>query len=171
MVFEAYQQLEENRFREDFGLYFEDFYSGLIIEHRPGRTITDSDNISMTLLTMNTAPLHFDAHYASKTEWGKTLVDSTMTLAMVTGMSVNSISKKVVANLGWDNVKLMKPIFAGDTIYAETEIIEKRESKSRPDQGIVTVETRGIKQTGEVFMSFNRVILIYKKGKSPSYDI
>lgn len=171
MILESYKEIEKNRYREDFGLYYEDFEPGMIIEHRPGRTITDYDNISMSLLTMNTAQLHFDSHYASKTEWKKILVDSTLTLAIITGMTVNTISKKVVANLEWDKVKLLKPIFAGDTIYAETEIIEKRGSRSRPTQGIVTVETRGIKQTNEIFMSFRRTILIYKKGHAPEYDI
>ncbi len=171
MILESYKELGKNRYREDFGLYYDDFQLGMIIEHRPGRTITDYDNISMSLLTMNTAQLHFDAHYAAKTEWKKILVDSTLTLAIITGMTVNTISKKVVANLEWDKVKLLKPIFAGDTIYAETEIIEKRESSSRPTQGIVTVETRGIKQTGEIFMSFRRTILIYKNGHAPDYDI
>ncbi len=171
MEFKPYQKISDQRYREDFGLYFEDFEEGLIIEHRPGRTLSRADNSWLTLLTMNTAQLHFDAHYASKTEWKQPLVDSTLTLAMITGMTVNSISKKVVANLGWDKVKLMKPVFEGDTIYAETEVLGKRESKSRPTQGIVTVETRGIKQTKEVFMSFQRSILVYKRGGAPDYDI
>ena len=171
MAFNCYQKISENRYREDFGFYFEDFAVGQIIEHRPGRTITQTDNTWMTLLTMNTAQLHFDAHYAEKTEWKKPLVDSTLTLAIITGMTVNTISKKVVANLEWDKVKLLKPIFEGDTIYAETEVLSKRESTSRPEQGIVTVETRGIKQNGEIFMTFQRTVLIYKKGHAPAYDI
>ena len=171
MVLESYKEISKNRYRKDFGLYFEDFKPGLIIEHRPGRTITQSDNISLTLLKMKTAQLHFDSHYASKTEWKKPLVDSMITLAIITGMTVNSISNKVVANLEWDKVKLMKPIFEGDAVYAETEVIEKRDSKSRPTQGIATVETRGFKQTGEMFMSFRRSILIYRKGHAPAYDI
>lgn len=171
MPFNCYQKISENRYREDFGFYYEDFVIGQIIEHRPGRTITQTDNIWMTLLSLNTAQLHFDSHYAEKTEWKKPLVDSTFTLAIITGMSVNTISKKVVANLEWDKVKLLKPVFEGDTIYAESEILAKRESNSRPDQGIVTIESRGIKQTGEIFMTFQRTVLIYKKGKAPDYSI
>ncbi|CDZ77524.1 Bifunctional protein PaaZ [Legionella massiliensis] len=168
---QSYLPIGENRIREDFGFYFEDFEVGQIIEHRPGRTITQNDNISFTLLTMNTAQLHFDAHYAEQTEWKKPLVNSTFTLAIITGMTVNTISKKVVANLEWDKVKLLKPIFEGDTIYAETEIKNKRESSSRPGQGIVTVETRGINQHNEIFMSFERTVLVYRKGGAPDYSI
>lgn len=167
----SYQKIADNRIREDFGFYFEDFVVGQIIEHRPGRTITRNDNIWMTLLTMNTAQLHFDAHFAEQTEWKQPLVDSTLTLAIITGMTVNTISKKVVANLQWDEVKLLKPVFEGDTIYAESEILDKRESKSREGQGIVTVATRGIKQDRSVFMSFKRTVLVYKKGYCPAYDI
>ncbi|WP_445364926.1 MaoC/PaaZ C-terminal domain-containing protein [Microbulbifer sp. ANSA001] len=171
MNFKPYKEIEENRFREDFGFYFEDFEVGLVIEHRPGRTLTRADNVWMTLLTMNTAQLHFDAHYAERTEWKLPLVDSTLTLAIITGMTVNTISKKVVANLEWDKVKLLKPVFEGDTIYAESEIISKRESKSRPAQGIVTVETRGIKQNGDIFMTFLRTVLVYRRGHTPDYAI
>lgn len=120
---------------------------------------------------MNTAHLHFDAHFAESTEWKKPLVDSTITLAMITGMTVNSISKKVVANLEWDKVKLLKPIFEGDTIYAESEVLSKRESNSRPTQGIVKVETRGITQDKEVFMTFERSVLVYKRSAHLDYEI
>lgn len=167
----SYLEISENRVREDFGYYFDDFEIGQVIEHRPGRTITETDNYWLTLLTMNTAQLHFDAHYAEKSEWKKPLVDSTLTLAIVTGMTVNTISKKVVANLEWDKVVLNKPIFAGDTIYAESEIIDKRESKSRTGQGIVKVRTKGLKQDGSIFMTFERTILVYKRGSSPNYDL
>src|SRR5580698_9205159 len=109
----AYRKIAENRFREVSGLYYEDFEIGNTYEHRPGRTITDVDNIWMTLLTMNTQPVHFDAAYAAKTEWKKMLVDSTFTLAVLTGMSVRTVSAKVVANLGWDKVKATHPVFAG----------------------------------------------------------
>ncbi|WP_444908300.1 MaoC/PaaZ C-terminal domain-containing protein [Microbulbifer sp. SSSA008] len=171
MEFNPYKKIDNNRYREDFGFYFEDFVEGIIIEHRPGRTLTRTDNTWMTLLTMNTAQLHFDAHYAESTEWNLPLVDSTLTLAIVTGMTVNTISKKVVANLEWDKVKLLKPVFEGDTVYAESEVISKRESKSRPTQGIVSVETRGINQRGDTFMSFQRTVLVYKKGHAPNYEI
>jgi itaconyl-CoA hydratase len=163
----AYRQIDENRFRETSGLYFEDFVPGTIYEHRPGRTITDVDNIWSTLLTMNTQQVHFDAAYAAKTEWKKLLVDSTFTLAVITGMSVRTVSAKVVANLGWDKVKATHPVFAGDTLYAESTVLAKRESASRPTQGIVTVETKGINQDGKVVMTFERTMLIYKRGHSP----
>lgn len=171
MQVKLYQELGDNHYREDFGFYYEDFDIGMVIEHRPGRTITRNDNIWMTLLTMNTAPLHFDAHYSSSTEWKEPLVDSTLTLAIVTGMTVNTVSKRVVANLGWDKVKLIKPVFEGDTLYAESKILSKRESKSRPTQGIVTVLTSGVNQRNEVVMTFERTILIYKKGHFPNYDL
>jgi itaconyl-CoA hydratase len=163
----AYRQLSPNRYRETSGLYYEDFEIGDIFEHRPGRTITDVDNIWMTLLTLNVQPVHFDLAYASKTEWKKLLVDSTFTLALLTGMSVRTVSAKVVANLGWDKVKATHPVFAGDTLYAESTILSKRESKSRPTQGIVTVSTRGVNQDGKEVMSFERTMLIYKRGHSP----
>ena len=163
----AYKKLTDNRYRETSGLYFEDFTPGITYEHRPGRTITDVDNIWMTLLTLNSQQVHFDSAYAQKTEWKKLLVDSTFTLALLTGMSVRTVSAKVVANLGWDNVKAVAPVFAGDTLYAESIVLSKRESKSRPTQGIVTVETQGINQDGTVVMTFERTMLIYKRGHSP----
>jgi itaconyl-CoA hydratase len=163
----AYREIGQNRYRETSGLYYEDFEVGDTFEHRPGRTITDVDNIWMTLLTMNVQPVHFDAVYAAKTEWKKMLVDSTFTLALLTGMSVRTVSAKVVANLGWDKVKASHPVFAGDTLYAESTVLAKRESQSRPTQGIVTVRTRGVNQDGIEVMSFERTILIYKQGHSP----
>ncbi len=166
----AYRQIGDKRFREISGLYFEDFEPGNVYEHRPGRTITDVDNIWMTLLTMNTQQVHFDAEYATKTEWKKLLVDSTFTLALLTGMSVRTVSAKVVANLGWDKVRASAPVFAGDTLYAESTVLSRRESKSRPTQGIVTVETKGVNQHGVVVMSFERTMLIYKRGHSPEAD-
>lgn len=163
----AYREIGPNRYRETNGLYFEDFVVGDTFEHRPGRTLTDVDNIWMTLLTMNVQPVHFDAAYAAQTEWKKMLVDSTLTLALLTGMSVRSVSAKVVANLGWDKVRATHPVFAGDTLYAESTVLAKRESKSRPTQGIVTVSTRGVNQDGVEVMSFERTMLMYKRGHSP----
>ena len=163
----AYRELGAKRYRETSGLYYEDFEVGDIFEHRPGRTITDVDNIWVTLLTLNVQPVHFDAAYAAKTEWKKLLVDSTLTLALLTGMSVRTVSAKVVANLGWDKVKATHPVFAGDTLYAESTVVSKRESRSRPTQGIVTVSTRGLNQDGKEVMSFERTMLIYKRGHSP----
>lgn len=158
-------QVDENRYREDFGRYYGEFAVGDVYEHRPGRTVTQTDNIWFTRLTMNNHPLHFDDEYGAESEFDECIVNSTLTLAIVTGMSVNDISYKTVANLGWDDVRLTNPVFHGDTIYAESEVIDKRESESRPDDGIVTVETRGHKQTGEEVISFERAMLIPKESK------
>ena len=163
----AYKSVGDKRYRETSGLYYEDFTPGDVFEHRPGRTVLDVDNTYFTLLTLNVQQVHFDAAYAAQTEWKKMLVDSTFTLALLTGMSVRTVSAKVVANLGWDKVKATHPVFAGDTLYAETTILEKRESKSRPTQGIVTVSTRGINQDGKEVMTFERTMLIHKRGHSP----
>jgi len=149
------------------GRHFEDFRVGDVYQHRPGRTISEADNTWFTLLTMNQHPLHFDAAYAAKTEFGRPLVNSCLTLAMVTGMSVSDLSQKAVANLGWDKVRLTAPVFAGDTVYAESEVLDVRESKSRPTEGIVTVRTTGRKADGTVFMTFERSILVPKRGHAP----
>jgi itaconyl-CoA hydratase len=153
-----------NRYRESFGRCLEDFTVGDIYEHRPGRTISETDNTWFTLLTMNTHPVHFDAAYAAKTEFGRPLVNSCLTLSIVAGMSVSDLSQKAVANLGWDRIRLTEPVFAGDTIYAESEVLEVRESKSRPTQGVVTVRTTGKKADGTVFMTYERSFLVPKRG-------
>src|SRR5215510_7409294 len=153
-----------NRLRESYGRYFEDFVVGEIYEHRPGRTISEADNTWFTLLTMNQHPLHFDANYAAKSEFGARLVNSCLTLSIVVGMSVSDVSQKAIANLGWTEIKLTAPVFIGDTIYAESEVLAKRESASRPTQGIVTVKTLGKKADGTQFMSFERTVLVPKRG-------
>ena len=163
MVAEA-KRVGEKRFRESYGRYFEDFEIGDVYEHRPGRTITETDNTWFTLLTMNQHPLHFDKEYGAKTEFGKVLVNSCLTISLVTGMSVSDISQKTIANLGWDKVRLSGPVFVGDTVYAESQVLSKRESNSRPNQGIVSVETKGIKQDKSVVISFERSMLIPFKG-------
>jgi len=163
----AFKTVGDRRFREISGLYWEDFQAGDVFEHRPGRTVLDVDNVYFSLLTLNTQPVHFDAAYAAHTEWKKLLVDSTFTLALLTGMSVRTVSAKVVANLGWDKVKATHPVFAGDTLYAESTVLHKRESKSRPTQGLVTVATRGVNQDRIEVMSFERTMLIYRRGHSP----
>ena len=152
------------RIRETFGRCYEDFVVGDIYEHRPGRTISEADNTWFTLLTMNTHPLHFDAAYAAKTEFGRPVVNSALTLAIVAGMSVSDISQQAIANLGWNDIRLTKPVFAGDTLYAESEVLAKRESASRPHQGIVTVKTTGMKADGTVFMTYERTVLVPKRG-------
>ena len=158
------KEVGPNRYRESFGRHLEDFTVGDVYEHRPGRTISEADNTWFTLLTMNTHPLHFDAAYCEKTEFGRPLVNSCLTLAMVAGMSVSDLSQKAVANLGWDKIRLTAPVFAGDTIYAESEVLAVRDSKSRPTQGIVTVRTTGRKADGTVFMSYERSILVPRRG-------
>ncbi len=157
-------EIAPGRFRESFGRHFEDFETGHVYEHRPGRTITENDNIWFTLLTMNTHPLHFDNEYASKSEFGKPLVNSCLTLSIVVGMSVSDVSQKAIGNLGWNDIKLSAPVFCGDTLYAESTVLGKRESASRPTQGIVTVRTVGLKADGTVVISFERSVLVPKRG-------
>ena len=152
------------RTRESFGRYYEEFEIGDVYEHRPGRTISEADNTWFTLLTMNNHPLHFDAVYAAKSEFGRPLVNSCLTLSIVVGMSVSDVSYKAIGNLGWNDIKLPAPVFIGDTLYAESEVLAKRESQSRPTQGIVTVRTRGTNQDGKVVISYERTILVPKRG-------
>lgn len=163
-------EVSPGRFRESFGRWYEEFVVGHTYEHRPGRTITDTDNVWFTLLTMNQHPAHFDYEYAKKTEFEKPLVCSPFTVALMVGMSVSDLSQKSVANLGWNDIRMSKPLFPGDTLYAESEVLEKRESKSRPDQGIVTVRTTGKNQHGDVVCTFNRTMLIWKRGHGPVAD-
>ncbi|AET92950.1 MULTISPECIES: MaoC family dehydratase [Caballeronia] len=164
------EKVGEQRYRASYGRYLEDFTVGDIYEHRPGRTITDADNIQFSLLTMNFHPMHCDAHHASKSEFGKLLVSSGLTVAIVLGMSVNDVSGKAIANLGWKEIRLTGPVFAGDTLYAESEVLEVRESKSRPTQGIVTVHTRAFNQDGKPVMDFIRTALIAKRGHGTAED-
>ena len=146
------------------GRYFEDFTVGETYKHWPGRTITATDNTWFTLLTMNQHPIHFDEEYAKHTEFGKPLVNSALTLAIVAGMSVADVSQKAIANLGWTDIKLTHPVFAGDTLYAESEVLAKRESKSRPDACIVSVRSTGKNQDGAVVCTFDRTMLIQRRG-------
>jgi acyl dehydratase len=139
------------------GRVYEDFEVGDIYQHPLGRTVTQTDNIWFTLLTVNPNPIHFDAHYASQTAFGKPLVDSTFTLALVTGLSVTDISQNGI-NLGWDDVKLPAPVYEGDTIYAS-----KRQSKSHEDRGIIQVKTTGYNQEGTTILTFKRSIMVYKQ--------
>jgi itaconyl-CoA hydratase len=149
---------------EELGRAFEDFAPGQIFRHRPGRTITEADNVWFTLLTMNTHPLHFDDAFAAEQEFGKPLVNSCLTLSMVVGMSVRDTSQRAIANLGWSEIKLTHPVFVGDTIYAQSEVLAVRESAKRPNAGIVTIRTIGEKSTGEQFISFERNMLMPKRG-------
>lgn len=149
------------------GRFFEDFTVGDVYQHPLGRTVTTTDNMWFTLLTQNTAPIHFDHHYAAQTAFGRPLVDSTFTLALVTGQSVSDVSQNVFANLGWDEVRLPHPVFEGDTIYSQSEVLEARDSQSRPDVGVVTVRTTGYNQEGVVVITFKRVLLVYRRGRGP----
>jgi itaconyl-CoA hydratase len=161
---QSWKEVAPHRYRETFGRYYEDFEVGDVYEHRPGKTVLEADNHFFTLLTLNTHPLHFDAEYGRGTEFGRNLVVSTYTLSLLIGMSVSDCSQKAIANLGMDEVRFTKPVFAGDTLYGESEVLAKRESKSRPGQGIVTIRTVGRNQTGEIVCSFKRDMLIPGRG-------
>tara|TARA_E500000331_G_scaffold194297_1_gene186689 strand:+ start:660 stop:1175 length:516 start_codon:yes stop_codon:yes gene_type:complete len=158
------KKISKDVFRETFGRYYEEFEVGHKYEHRPGRTITETDNQWFTLLTMNTHPLHFDAEYAKASEFGQPLVNSTFTIAVIVGMTVTDVSQKAIANLGWDQISLTAPVFVGDTLYAESEVLAKRESKSRQNAGIVTVRTWGKKSDGTIVTEFDRKMLIPFQG-------
>jgi itaconyl-CoA hydratase len=149
------------------GRVFEDFEVGDVYEHPLGRTVIAADNVWFTCLTMNTNPIHFDAEYASRTEFGRPLVNSCFTLALVTGQSVTDLTVNAVANLGWDEVRLPHPVFEGDTIRSKSEVLETRESKSRPTVGIVRVRTTGMNQHGVPVIEFTRTFMIWKRGNVP----
>jgi acyl dehydratase len=148
------------------GRCYEDFEVGDIYPHPLGRTITETDNIWFTLLTVSNNPIHFDRHYAAQTEFKRPLVDSTFTLALVTGLSVADLSQNAI-NLGWDQVRLPAPVFEGDTIYARSEVLEKRESQSHPERGIVHVKTSGFNQDGVTVIEFRRTVMVYKRAYVP----
>lgn len=160
------KKVGKQRYRESFGRYYEEFVVGDVYEHRPGRTISETDNTWFTLLTMNTHPMHFDAEYAKASEFGKRIVCSPLTVALMVGMSVTDVSQKAIANLGWTDIKLTFPLFIGDTLYALSEVLDKRESGSRPGAGIVTVKTVGTNQDDKVVCTFSRTMLIAKQGHS-----
>lgn len=145
------------------GRYLEEFEVGAIYRHWPGRTISEADDTWFTLLTMNTHPLHFDAYYGSKTQHGRRLVNGTLVFSIVVGMSVADISEKCIANLEYEKVLHLGPTFHGDTIYAETEVLEITPSKSREDRGIVYVETRAWNQKSEKVLSLRRRVLVPRK--------
>ncbi len=149
------------------GRVYEDFEVGDVYRHPIGRTVIDTDNIWFTLLTQNNNPIHFDRVYAAQTEFGKPLVDSTFTLALVTGQSIIDLGLNVMANLGWDEVRLPNPVFAGDTIYSQSEVLSTRESKSRPNVGIVSVKTTGFNQDGTVVIEFKRTFMVFRRDHVP----
>ena len=149
------------------GRVYEDFAVGDVYEHPLGRTILDADNVWFTCLTMNANPIHFDGEYARQTEFGRRLVNSCFTLSLVTGQSVIDLTMNAVANLGWDQVTLPHPVFEGDTIYARSEVLETRESKSRPKVGLVKVKTTGVNQDGTTVIEFTRTFMVWKRGHVP----
>jgi itaconyl-CoA hydratase len=151
------------------GRFFEDFEVGDVYRCRIGRTITDADNIWFTLLTNNTNQIHFNEHYAERTEFGRPLVNSILTLAIVAGLGVADTSENGFA-LGWDEIKLPNPLFHGDTLYSESEVVDKRESRSKPEWGIVKFRSRGIKQDGTLVMEYTRSVMVWKRAHAPLQD-
>lgn len=156
----GFRHIAEGRIRENVGLGYDEFTVGLVIEHRPGRTVTETDNILGTALTGNVAPIHTDAHYSANTEWGRILVCGGVTLNLVAGMSVRSTSGLTAANLALTDVQFKAPVFVGDTLYAETEVLSRRRSKSRPTNGIITCRTSGHNQAGTRVLTFTRTFLV-----------
>ncbi|MFN2459364.1 MAG: MaoC family dehydratase [Candidatus Velthaea sp.] len=150
------------------GRFYEDFEVGDLYRHPLGRSVTEADNIWFTLLTQNTNPIHFDNAYAKQTAFGKALVNSCFTLSLVTGQSVTDLSQNALANLAWTDIQLPNPVFVGDTIYSRSEVLGKRESKSRPDVGIVDVRTEGVNQDGTLVIAYKRTFMVYKRGHQPA---
>jgi len=153
------------------GRFFEDFSVGDVFRSRIGRTITDADNVWFTCLTMNTNQVHFNAPYAERTRFGRSLVNSTFTLALVTGLTVPDTSENAAANLAWTDIKLPKPVFVGDTLWSESEILELRESQSNASVGIVTMRCRGVNQNAEVVIEFRRTFMAYRRAAAESASI
>ena len=152
------------------GRFYEDFEVGDIYRCRYGRTVTEADNTQFTLLTNNTNQIHFNRDYAARTEWKQPLVNSALTLSIVAGMGVADVSENGFA-LGWDEITLPHPVFAGDTLYSESEVIETRESRSRPEQGIVKVETRGYNQNGDLVIRYRRSVMVWKHEHAPAQKL
>lgn len=152
------------------GRYLEDFEVGDIYRSRLGRTVTEADNIWFTLLTNNTNQIHFNNHYGAQTEWGRCLINSALMLSIVAGLGVADVSENGFA-LGWDEITLHEPLFAGDTLYSESEVVEVRESRSRPEQGIVKVETRGYNQDGQLIIKYRRSVMVWKRGCAPNKNL
>ena len=160
MTAQGYREVGPRRYREIIGFRYDEFVVGDVFEHRPGRTITEMDNVLMSMLSLNTSPLHIDAAYTANGPWKQPLVSSLVTLSIVSGMSVRSTSGQAVANLGWESVRLHHPVFAGDTLYAESTVLDKRLSASRPGEGVVRVRTTAAKSTGEGVITFERAFLV-----------
>ena len=153
------------------GRYFEDLNVGDVYQHPLGRTVTEADNTSFTLMTMNTNQMHFNTEYAARSEFGRPLVVSTLTVAIAVGQSVTDITQNAFANLGWTDIRMTNPVFAGDTLWSESLVTSKRESKSRPLAGIVTVKTRTLNQEAEEVCSFFRTFYVHKRGAAAATDV
>ncbi len=146
------------------GKYFNDLEKGMTIHHSLGRTITETDNVLFNALTMNTQPLHLNEDFSSKTQFGKRIVNGILTLGVVIGITVNELTAgTIVANLGYEKVEHPKPVFHGDTIYVETQVLEKRASRSKPDRGIVKLKHLGKNQDGDVICEVERTVLFLKR--------
>ncbi|MFJ2175175.1 MaoC family dehydratase [Streptomyces sp. NPDC087851] len=156
----SYRQIGEDRIRESVGLSYPELAPGLIIEHRPGRTVTELDNLLGAALSGNVAPIHTDAHFSSQTQWGRILVCSGVTLNLVAGMTVRSISGLTTANLAVDHVRFTTPVHIGDTLYAETKILTRRASESHPDTGVITCHTTARNQHRTSVLTFTRTFLV-----------
>ena len=152
------------------GRFYEDLEIGDVYRSRIGRTISEADNVWFTCLTMNTNQIHFNAPYAERTQFGQPLVNSAFTLALVLGMTVPDTSENAAANLGWGEITLPKPVFVGDTLWAESEITARRESRSNPSVGIVSMRCRGINQRREVVIELTRTFMVYKRGAPEVVD-
>ncbi|GAC1312416.1 MAG: (R)-specific enoyl-CoA hydratase RipB/Ich [Vulcanimicrobiaceae bacterium] len=149
------------------GRYYEDFAVGDVFRHRLGRTVTEADNTLFTMLTLNTDPIHFDAHLAALTPYGRIVVNSCYTLSLAVGLSVSDLNEHGLASMGWSNVELPNPVFVGDTIYASSEILDRGEPPHRPDVGIVNARTAAVNQRGDVVVTFERTFMVYKRGRDP----
>ena len=167
---QALERVGDAEYVETCGMLLDDFVVGAVVHHRPGRTISEVDNTWMTLLSMNQHPLHFDVEYARGTEFERVLVNSVVTFAIINGMTVRSMSARTIANLGWDEVRLPNPVFIGDTLYARSKVLDVRESRSRPGQGIVTIETIGHKPDGVVVLTCRRSFLVPKRDSAASQE-
>lgn len=159
-ILTGYRRLAPDRIREKVGLDYDELTEGLVIEHRPGRTLTETDSLLGAALSANAAPIHTDAHYAQNTEWGRILVCGGVTLNLVVGMTVRSISAMTTANLACDKVRFTAPVFVGDTLYARTEVLQRRLSRSRPCDGIIICRTDAHNQQDTQVLTFTRTFLL-----------
>lgn len=155
-----FSKVSDGNYIENFGLYYEDITPGITVKHWPGRTITETDNVLMSMMAMNHHPIHMDEKFSQSNQWGKTIVSSLVTVSIVGGLSLRGTSANGTANLGWKNINLVRPVFVGNTLYAETTYLSKRLSKSRPGEGVVEVKTRALNQNNEEVLNWERTFLV-----------